>query len=485
MRKYANLSVVLLLIVSLATGGCESEESLGSGEDTVRLTFTFSARRPATVEVGTLHSFTFQDSVMAELKPSADTMALALSFSEPTLAYLAVGEKSYPLYLSPGDDLKVSVSDTGDQSTITYAGVGSEVNGYLTRINQIKEELIQVNGKYVWEVGRNEFTERLDSMKHAYSDFHRSFTDTVALPEAISTSLKNRNRLMLVSQRENYDLVHYSDRSTTAAPNAYYRVPLDTTFLHHSLLKYEYAVALKFHLDLHVGWPLYDSIQETAANSPDLPILMDKAIRSNQYPAGIQEFMLAKNVDDFLSGQGITPATDTILNRFKKEYRASALVAPLEDRYQRWLALAPGRPAPEISGTTPAGQLLSLSDLRGKVVYVDVWATWCGPCLREFPHSQQLQQQFEGNDEVVFLYVSVDRKEDQEKWKNMIADQPLNGTHINSVPEGETSMNEKYMINGIPRYMLIDQAGNIVDAEADRPSSGKVTEELQKLLSDS
>jgi thiol-disulfide isomerase/thioredoxin len=173
------------------------------------------------------------------------------------------------------------------------------------------------------------------------------------------------------------------------------------------------------------------------------------------------------------------------LTDFKAKYPASAYIAPIDKRYNKWLRLAEGQTAPNIYGITPAGDALALSDLTGKVVYVDVWATWCRPCIAEFPHSKELKRQFEGNEEVVFLYVSTDA--DEEKWKKYLQEnQDLKGTHVieDKTKAEAYGIYEAYMITGIPNYMLVDQEGKIVNAKAPRPSSGRVQGEIEKLLND-
>lgn len=131
---------------------------------------------------------------------------------------------------------------------------------------------------------------------------------------------------------------------------------------------------------------------------------------------------------------------------------------------------------------TPKGDTLALSSLKGKVVYVDVWATWCAPCRAEFPQAKHLQQQFSGDPKVVFLYVSVDQN--QAAWKKLLqGDAHLAGIHINQASaEQPGSLWKPYLLRDIPRYILIDQKGRIVKAKADRPSSGKVAAAIQELL---
>ncbi|MCC5946473.1 MAG: TlpA family protein disulfide reductase [Bernardetiaceae bacterium] len=121
-----------------------------------------------------------------------------------------------------------------------------------------------------------------------------------------------------------------------------------------------------------------------------------------------------------------------------------------------------------------------LAQLSGKVIYVDFWASWCGPCRGEMPSSAKLHEQFASNDNVAFLYVSFDRSEDA--WKKGIEAFDIKGIHYypEDIPRNEVAT--KFKVSGIPRYMIIDKNGKVVNNNAPRPSSGAVAQALNKLL---
>ncbi len=112
-----------------------------------------------------------------------------------------------------------------------------------------------------------------------------------------------------------------------------------------------------------------------------------------------------------------------------------------------------------------------LAQYKGKVIYVDFWASWCPPCRGEMPNSQKLHTQFEGKD-VVFLYVSFDRA--AAAWKNGIEKMDIKGVHYFPASEANRAVSSKYGISGIPRYMLVDKTGKVINENAPRPSSGQV-----------
>jgi len=131
------------------------------------------------------------------------------------------------------------------------------------------------------------------------------------------------------------------------------------------------------------------------------------------------------------------------------------------------------------------GERTSLSDLKGKYVYVDVWATWCGPCKAEIPSLKKVEKQYHGKN-IAFVSMSIDDDKSHggswekanEDWKKMVAEKELGGIQIFAPKGWQSEFVQNYRINGIPRFILIDPEGNIVTPSAPRPSS----EELIKLF---
>ncbi|GGH56803.1 thiol-disulfide isomerase/thioredoxin [Filimonas zeae] len=126
-----------------------------------------------------------------------------------------------------------------------------------------------------------------------------------------------------------------------------------------------------------------------------------------------------------------------------------------------------------------SGKKVSLKDMAGKVVLVDMWATWCGPCKAEIPHLQKLEGEMHGKD-VVFVSISVDEAKDKEKWKRFVEEKKLGGVQLFAA--GWSDMAKFYGVNGIPRFMVFDKKGNIVSVDAPRPSTPELKQMLEKAL---
>lgn len=137
--------------------------------------------------------------------------------------------------------------------------------------------------------------------------------------------------------------------------------------------------------------------------------------------------------------------------------------------------------SPAINFTYPDinGKKVSLTDFKGKIVVVDVWATWCGPCKSELPPLKQLEKEMHGQD-VVFMSVSIDEEKDYQKWKDFVAKEELGGQQL--FANGGKDLTKIYRIKGIPRFMVFDKKGNIVSTDAPRPSESELKTMLENEL---
>ncbi len=163
------------------------------------------------------------------------------------------------------------------------------------------------------------------------------------------------------------------------------------------------------------------------------------------------------------------------VNEKPKDVKTKVIAAPVKIQ-----TVAIGKPAPQFTNyENYDGTTTSLKDLKGKYVYIDVWATWCGPCRGEIPYLQKLEEHFKGKN-IVFVSISIDKQSAHEKWKKMIADKKMGGIQL--FAGADKSFTAAYRVNSIPRFILIDPNGNVVASRTTRPSQPQTKELLEKLL---
>jgi len=164
-----------------------------------------------------------------------------------------------------------------------------------------------------------------------------------------------------------------------------------------------------------------------------------------------------------------------LANCENEEYKAS-----LEEQYKAFEMLVAGNEAPEIEMEDPDGNVVLLSSLRGKALYIDFWATWCGPCQGEIPYMAKLAEQYKGNKDVLLVSISLDQ--DKEAWKAQIADEKPIWPQYVLTEKGQSDVANVYKINSIPRFMLLDKDGLVVSPNAQRPSAAAVNDEIASAI---
>ena len=127
------------------------------------------------------------------------------------------------------------------------------------------------------------------------------------------------------------------------------------------------------------------------------------------------------------------------------------------------------------------GTKTKLSDFKGKYVYIDVWATWCGPCRGEIPSLQKVEEKYKDKN-IAFVSISVDVQKDLEKWKKFVSDKALGGIQLFADKDWNSEFIKAFGIDSIPRFILIDPTGKVVNADAPRPSEPKLQVLLDELL---
>jgi len=121
-----------------------------------------------------------------------------------------------------------------------------------------------------------------------------------------------------------------------------------------------------------------------------------------------------------------------------------------------------------------------MSDFKGKVVVMDIWAMWCGPCLAEKPLFQKVEEAFKDRDDIVFIGVSHDGLDRKDVWKNFV--EKKGWKNIELLANYDESIGKYYKVEGIPRFMIFDKEGKIVTVDAPRPSNPEFKSLIEQTL---
>jgi thiol-disulfide isomerase/thioredoxin len=202
---------------------------------------------------------------------------------------------------------------------------------------------------------------------------------------------------------------------------------------------------------------------------------------SKVYTGQVREYVLQKeilsiirfseSVKDLNEAKNIIESyISTISNNFYKDY----INLKFSEKEKELLKTQVGKPAPEFSLENNFNKSFSLKDFKGKVVYIDLWASWCKPCRAETPFLNTMVAKYKNDNRIVFISIAVADKinnwlkalqEDKPQWIQLI--------------DKDDFVWKSYVLSySIPRFVLIDKGGNIVNFDSPRPSSGNEIEAL-------
>ncbi len=381
----------------------------------------------------------------------------------------------YTLLLEPGYDLHIHI----DKGISTAEGRGAAANNYLLQVKPLIDSLASATNE---RSSRNkeihEFLDVMQSFERRFNDFHEAYISRIHLSAPVDYLLKHamKSRQLCMKQR----FINRLDRRI----NDSLQLESKLGVVSHGLFRDTLLIHTGYNtfrdfLIFHGSYTIQDSI---FLRYPEKNVYADSVfyaiLNSRKYSPDIREYLAYWILIDHVYNFGSNSAIERLYETFYTCYPASPYSDHLKRHFQKHSPLARGNAAPDFQGSMLSGWAFSLKDYKGKVILIDVWATWCGPCKKELPYTYQLQQTFHSNKELSVIYLSIDS--DKNNWKSYLhKNQWLAGIHINTRDPGFL---EAYKITAIPRYILIGKDGNLIDAFCDNPSAGTLEKQVRAAL---
>ena len=370
---------------------------------------------------GELVTFSNQDTTYSTTATANGTFTISFNLDSTTYLNFGHGIETTAMYVHPGDKIKLTIDTELFDETIEYKGSSS--SSYLAK-KYLLEEGNDFFGKVYYMSSGEAYKAVLDSFKIDVINEFSEITDSAFINSEIA-SIDEKNTYFIGRQEK---LANYS---------------VDVkTYMWETR-----AIARDFNF-----YAAIDSLNSIDFNN-----------MAEQYAAAFQASLNNVTDAEFIvtAKERITKTTDSWLER-----KTAVDNMPKE-----------GEPAIDFNYPDIEGNEISLTSFKGKLVYVDVWATWCGPCKAEIPSLQKLETDYHGKD-ITFMSVSVDT--DKEAWEKMVAEKELGGVQLWA--DGWSKITKDYAIFGIPRFMLFDSEGNVISTNAPRPSSDEIRELLEANL---
>lgn len=205
------------------------------------------------------------------------------------------------------------------------------------------------------------------------------------------------------------------------------------------------------------------------------PSLLDKlhSLYATYKNSDLRSKVASLIMNEFLSRYNYSKGYEAGLDLVKVATKEYGLPDTYIKEFIKYRSTIPGAPFPEgIVLVDAEGNVVDFSTFKGKYVYVDLWASWCGPCCKEIPYMKKLEKELENKD-VVFVSVSCDT--DVLAWKNKMKELDMQGVQL---LDKENVLGDALNVKGIPFYLIYDKEGNLHTYGAKRPSTGFVLKEI-------
>ena len=166
-----------------------------------------------------------------------------------------------------------------------------------------------------------------------------------------------------------------------------------------------------------------------------------------------------------LKQNGYTDAIQGVIEDIELCSKTESTIQKAHELKAQYYPVRVGEMAPDFEMEDEFGKMVKLSDFRGEMVFIDVWATWCGGCVEGLPYFMALRDQYKDQKDLVLLTISDDGIEAKSRWLKFLKEKKYSGKvpHL-IINKEKDNFTKDYCITGIPRYILIDKEGKIVNA---------------------
>ena len=377
-------------------------------------------------------------------------------------SYMALLEQEYmPMYFTKGAEIQITADAKDVSNTLTYTGDNKDLNNYYAykakRTSRMKDDMATNLA-----LEENDYLKLINEVK---VDFQGQLDKLVT----INNDIKEKERRAIeyyIQDQLNYYVRYHGN--VTKKEN------------------FQVSDNFKSQLKEFDKNSLEDYIYSIDYNSSVIMSLMQNAsalASSDSIPRRYAELTVANNIKNDTLRELILcrfvemnlPFTkDSVRQNYYNKYLSLSenqiQKEKITELYNNLQKLEPGNPSPKfVNYENYKGGTSSLDDFKGKYVYIDVWATWCGPCKAQIPFLKEVEAKYHNKD-IEFISISVDNQKDYQKWRDMIEEKKMGGVQLFADTAFNSLFIKDYKIVGIPQFILIDPKGNIINSNAPKPS---------------
>jgi thiol-disulfide isomerase/thioredoxin len=404
---------------------------------------------------------------------STGASVYSIQVEKSDLVRLIFDEDDFFIFGGPGDSLILKDSRHQLFSNPVFEGDRATENNFIILKNRLENELDDEAYLALFQSDEKDFIQKLEQMHLQHISYVQDFQkqNGVFSPE-FADFINIDLRYFIVNMKMEYRDIHryLTKNDSFEVSDTYYSFFQNLNTDNNE--KQSIANYRKF---------LVKYLNFKAEEITDSTEIYLRSATANAGFKGVEQFFREQKIRNYLFNKVMEDLLENSYNdaaklypQFLQKQKDEKLKLKIQSEFEAIRSLLPGNPMPEMLLKSADGKTLNISDFKGKVVYMDIWATWCGPCIREMPFLEALVQKYRSDDDVVILSISVD--EDEAAWRSFLKSKQ--GTSSLQLFEPE-NLNAEWVnyfrINSIPRFILVDKNGMIADATAPAPSAREIT----------
>lgn len=477
--------ILLFTLITLLIFSCKNHDPFSDvkwDEETVLKFDVKNVSDTTLINVSHLNIIPCYSNLMQQVIISEDgTYYLSFKCSPFNQIEMLFRNSMIPLFAVPGDTLTVNLDfdfNNDVYSSVSYAGIRENINTYyLNKTRHFNYFDIRIPASNFISPSFNiyEGSEKIDSMYNEELKYLSAYSDKNKLPGwFIKMERKNifygnaSFKMGAITYR------NYFHGESTGRDDRYFQflnsIPIQNTRARNSINYYIFLRSYYF-LNNELLNEALDLDGNAKGFQRAFPLFMAEIDDvTNQLEGTVREWYFAYRFSEFyLSAetQEQSDRIDSLLATISSVLSDSWLYNTVKNTKRQdnknnepLVLLNAGETAPDFYLSDIEGNFHSIKEFEGKLVFINFWASWCAPCIKEIPGKNSMIKMFEGK-EVEFLNISLDKNWDD--WLNAINEHQLLGTHLMCKGNWEEILRGKYYISGIPHYVLIDSEGRIIE----------------------
>jgi len=408
-------------------------------------------------------------------------LAVELPFTEAQMASVELDDE-VTLFLEPGDQLHIDADLLDLPQSLRFSGQGAANNQFLAALRSRFPDYLRIDYK---DLEVDAFRKIIDQRRLELESFLDEGCSQYQLTPDFITYYRAKITYEWAEQLVSYRIGYYmqNGRERPVLPIDYYDVLDQVELVDEVAIGIShYQNFLEYNFD-RLEDEAYERAQREQLSEEQDRDLLETYTRYNQAKrllhGKVLYFLLAGEiVSDFQWGhfdQG-----EQRLAEFRQDNPYPAYTEVVEEVVREASKLKPGQPAPDFTLNDLKGQSVSLSDFKGQAVFLDFWASWCGPCIADLPHLAKIKQQTQ-NQKIVFLSISLDASVEQ--WRQAVEAHTLTGVHVHAPGGWQAAVAQLYQVRSIPSYFLVGPDGRMDGRVDDVEEVEEVVSRIEEVVS--